>query len=157
MQAFVSSVKPRGVRPELLEESCTAPPGCRGPRPLAPPTPRSEPARRRLDDVDFPRREESGVRRLLVVSFAWPGTMKETPLSNCERRFLLRAIEEKKVRGIGGFGCRLGLPAGWIPVAREFVVNLACGVVVMWTRVVPCVNSARYPSLRPVFYSAQFL
>lgn len=57
--------------------------------------------------------------------------MKETPLSNCERRFLLRAIEEKKVRGLGGFGCRLGLPVGWIPVAREFIVNLACGVVVV--------------------------
>ncbi|KAF3818663.1 hypothetical protein GH733_012080 [Mirounga leonina] len=27
--------------------------------------------------------------------------MKETPLSNCERRFLLRAIEEKKVNGPG--------------------------------------------------------
>lgn len=25
--------------------------------------------------------------------------MKETPLSNCERRFLLRAIEERKVNG----------------------------------------------------------
>jgi hypothetical protein len=28
--------------------------------------------------------------------------MKETPLSNCERRFLLRAIEEKKVKGSCG-------------------------------------------------------
>lgn len=30
-----------------------------------------------------------------------PDIMKETPLSNCERRFLLRAIEEKKVNGPG--------------------------------------------------------
>lgn len=30
-----------------------------------------------------------------------PDSMKETPLSNCERRFLLRAIEEKKVGGAG--------------------------------------------------------
>lgn len=59
--------------------------------------------------------------------------MKETPLSNCERRFLLRAIEEKKVRGNGGFGRRLGLPAGWTPVARGFIVNLVCSVVVVWT------------------------
>lgn len=35
--------------------------------------------------------------------------MKETPLSNCERRFLLRAIEEKKVSGPGALGL-LGSP-----------------------------------------------
>lgn len=46
--------------------------------------------------------------------------MKETPLSNCERRFLLRAIEEKKVNGPGGVRAAwaLGwpgrpLPSGW--------------------------------------------
>lgn len=32
--------------------------------------------------------------------------MKETPLSNCEKRFLLRAIEERKVRGERGT-CRM--------------------------------------------------
>nr|XP_028599300.1 exosome complex component RRP45 isoform X1 [Podarcis muralis] len=33
--------------------------------------------------------------------------MKETPLSNCEKRFLLRAIEERKVRGGGTWILRL--------------------------------------------------
>lgn len=89
----------------------------------------------------------------LWSSSAWPNTMKETPLSNCERRFLLRAIEEKKVRGLrcalGGFVCRLGLPAGWTPVARGFIVSSARGV--------DSGGSASSPSLGPVFYTGLFL
>lgn len=59
--------------------------------------------------------------------------MKETPLSNCERRFLLRAIEERKVDAPGSFGLRersvarpradlalagSGNPWGLLPVSR---------------------------------------
>ena len=61
----------------------------------------------RFDDVNPLRRGASWARvksfefcfpcefQYLLVS--WFDSMKETPLSNCERRFLLRAIEEKKV------------------------------------------------------------
>ena len=37
--------------------------------------------------------------------------MKETPLSNCERRFLLRAIEEKKVNWEFSAASAVGLQA----------------------------------------------
>lgn len=38
-------------------------------------------------------------RRAELALYVWSrSAMKETPLSNCERRFLLRAIQERKVR-----------------------------------------------------------
>lgn len=48
--------------------------------------------------------------------------MKATPISNCERRFILRAIEERKVRGRAALPRALLFP---IPVPFPAPAGLA--------------------------------